>query len=333
MIPHKIKNFTLTLVILFSAIVLLLVTSVAIYKSQSIHTAKEISLILENALANDMSNRMVNPMAQDMTMSENAAEQYFHKRMQTHLLHKNPIHVSSLDSLFQQYLREKQIIAETAIRYIYELDQIQDTLDSKPNSTLYTNAYALPPILLGTKNEIIIQGHAKIATRCILHRGKKLFIIFGTLISLLAALLMYAAYRQMKQHHVPSTGLYKIDRHLTLNIDTLELQYKHQSVTLTPQSAQILKLFLEAPDHYLEYEELETLQWGNNHEITRRREQAIARLRTSLEEISVMHLISVWGSGNKLVIGSKWEAKRMEKFSFPYFKRKTVSFIKRFFVR
>lgn len=348
----KLKNFILIILILISGTMLLLVSTTVIFISQKHNSQKDIQFVLNEAISTDVTNRMAKTYGDlrfgydansisaitiqkkdtasvPRDISKFPVDQRVQKAIQSYLLPKDPIKVKSLDSLFQVLLMQHNIVSQTAIRYTNNL--AKTISDSKPNSNLYSSKYALEEIILGMQDEITIQGYAKVSSIHIFQRGKKIFLISTALILLLTGLLVIAAYHQRRKFTIPTTGLYKIARQLQFDMDKPTLFYKDNAVGMAPQSARLLKLFLEAPEFYLEYDNLEILLWGNINLLKNRREQAVNRLRESLGKIPSLHLINERGVGYRLYIGSKPEPDKTESFvndSVEIVQKSTVDFSK-----
>lgn len=246
------------------------------------------------------------------------------KLLQTYILQKNPPNAYRLDSLFQVTLSKERIGAETAIRYIN--NKTQAVVDSRPNAKLYTSTYALEDINLGVQEEVTIQAFVKIPPQYIIQRGKWVFLIATLSIACVTILLLIAVSVQQKAQTVidPATGFCELSKRYRFDRENAVLYDMENPVGMSHQSARLLQLFINSPNYYLDHEFMEVTLWGSTQLQSNRREQAIARLRKSLEKKPALHIINAWGNGYQLVVGPWWNAKRVEQL----FRHISRSFIK-----
>lgn len=96
---------------------------------------------------------------------------------QDYLTYRNP-NRSILDSLFQASLIEKNIQAQSAIRYIHN----GDTINTCPDNHIYREAYALPSIVYrkdtNKDNNITLQAYVKLPFTTVLTRSPLIIPVF-----------------------------------------------------------------------------------------------------------------------------------------------------------
>lgn len=118
---------------------------------------------------------------------------------QDYLTYRNP-NRSILDSLFQASLIEKNIKAQSAIRYIHNGDTINTCLDSH----IYKEAYALPPMIYridtNKDNNITLQAYVKFSFTTVLIRSPLIVPVFCLwLISLAGIIGVYYSIRNRRK--------------------------------------------------------------------------------------------------------------------------------------
>lgn len=118
---------------------------------------------------------------------------------QDYLTYRNPSR-SILDSLFQASLIEKNIKAQSAIRYIHN----GDTINTCPDSHIYKEAYALPPMIYridtNKDNNITLQAYVKFSFTTILIRNPLIIPVFCLwLISLAGIIGVYYSIRNRRK--------------------------------------------------------------------------------------------------------------------------------------
>lgn len=352
------KRFSPTVAILICSMILLIVSGSLIYRNENRVLRKESKLYLDRALSVDMSNRLKETDSDliyahtfdnssdstyirnndSITFPENIASSQlsinskFQNVIQSFLLHKNPININTLDSLFLSILGINNISAQTMLRYID--NTTKQIYESELGSKISTPIYAFDNIYLGLQNEITIQGFVKLSPLCVISKAKRQFTIVYSTLFLLAGILIFIVSRRKIGYIVPSTGEYNITKDISFDMDKLSLRHRDENIALTPQSAKIFKLLLESPDYFIGYEELGHAMWGNLEKARDRRDKAINRLRESLEPIPNLHIACVWTSGYQLIIGSKQDVEKAETSASRSTNEsnKPGSFIKRLFV-
>lgn len=93
-------------------------------------------------------------------------------------------------------------------------------------------------------------------------------------------------------------------RDITLDLNTREVKIQKRAVTLTPKEFDLMKYFLQNPEHVLSRDQLLDAVWGYTFEgYDRTIDTHINRLRNKIEKdpSSPDYIISVYGVGYKLV--------------------------------
>lgn len=123
---------------------------------------------------------------------------------QDYLTYRNP-NRSILDSLFQVSLITKGIQAQSAIRYIHN----GDTINTCPDSHIYKEAYALPPMIYridtNKNNNITLQAYVKLPFTTVLTRSPLIIPVFCLwLISLAGIIGVYYSIRNRRKVIAPA---------------------------------------------------------------------------------------------------------------------------------
>lgn len=93
-------------------------------------------------------------------------------------------------------------------------------------------------------------------------------------------------------------------REITLDLNTREVKVQKKSITLTPKEFDLMKHFLQNPEHVFSRDQLLDAVWGYTFEgYDRTIDTHINRLRNKIEKdpSSPQYIVSVYGVGYKLV--------------------------------
>jgi DNA-binding winged helix-turn-helix (wHTH) protein len=228
---------------------------------------------------------------------------------QTILLHKNPIHVNMLDSLFRTELQKENIKAQTVIQYT----------DNTTNKTYYSHGDSLPrkgferlpEVIAGIDGEITLRASVKLSPAGIIRNAAP---AMGGITFIWVILMSVLIYFTLKKENV-ATATEQPERNRGQSIDNLYLDadrdcliYNQKEIHLTEQYIQFLSVLLNNPDHFASYEELIKKMHGEIGEKAgkERLSQLVRQMRTKVfVYIPEVELKNVNRRGYKVVLTEK----------------------------
>jgi len=228
------------------------------------------------------------------------------------LLEGNPINLFMVDSLFQTELKKENIYASTAILYKENENKI---LEHNLNKLPLAKMSGTTEHHLGFNDEIFIQGYAQILISNIISRSLNHFLLIAIIwfisTGIFISILFYRHKTSLQTSilntrvkeitKTPSSDWYKINESILFNPEKSSIIYKDKNIPITNQSSQFLKLFLDAPEHFISTETIIQTLWGPLHEDTRL-PQAINRFRAAIRPIPELTLKNIRGKGYQLII-------------------------------
>ncbi len=219
--------------------------------------------------------------------------------IQIYLYQINPIDVNLLDSMFNILLLEKNIQANTAVKYFDNLNK--QVYNSVSDTLMLQDLVFLDEIRLGFQNELTLQGYIKFPFSSIMR--KPLFQISGiTLIWLmLMAGSLYLIFRKEKnaiRKHI------QVLENIYLDTDRNCLCYYEREIELTDMYTKLLGKLLSSPDYFVSNEELIRVLYGKIENGGRERlVQLIKRIREDIiQTVPEMELKNIRSKGYQLII-------------------------------
>lgn len=172
------------------------------FKEQQKGLSSESDIIFKQAIQNEKKQRIGRMLSfhnPQLSPDDIPREEKNEWCIQEYLTYFNP-NRSILDSLFQVSLIEKNIQAQSAIRYIHN----GDTINTCPDSLFYSEAYALPPIVYrkdtNKDNYITLQAYVKFSFTTVLTRNPLIVPVFCLwLISLAGIIGVYYSIRNRRK--------------------------------------------------------------------------------------------------------------------------------------
>lgn len=255
------------------------------------------------------------------------------------LIKNNPIKVSILDSMFQAELRQKGIVAQTAITYRGWFDEKQQKKKlihndaSNPDSTFYQTAQALPLVTLAIPNyssfKIELQGYVKYPASYLLGKVPYFYpalIIYAIIVFSLLSFIFWNI-KKKKYTEVSPESVVSPDSDLLSNetseeyiekgdtdIDITEevfirnngeIIYKGKMVCQLRELRLKLFLFLlQGPNYFQTIEDIRNTVWENSGASNETINKTIGRLRNDLKLIPYpLTVINIHGTGYQLIAG------------------------------
>jgi len=229
---------------------------------------------------------------------------------QNYLVEENPIKVETLDSLFNNTLKEAYSIPfETAIIYkSFNIDTIailRDSMAWSADTMFYKSALPLEPIHvnIGPIKVLSLEGFIKIPFLYWLTKLKDIIIIFF----ITCAIYIYIGRKFIDKVNVPPLKvsprtLQKLSDSLFFDEDKGYLIYENNTIALKDLQLRLFILLLNSPEHFRTYEEMKTSIWNNIDIPQNTVNKTIMRLREKLSAIPIIKLENIRGIGCELSI-------------------------------
>lgn len=227
---------------------------------------------------------------------------------------KNPINVYRLDTIFQQKLKEENILIETAIC-------LTDTINNKNNSCTHFNIASFIPLFtepyMVSSIGISLKTYIKIPRYTLIKRMPTLYWIGLIGWFLFASSIIYAWFcvnkkvpvliKEKEQNTFKQTekvennpNIHIFSPCLTFDKSTRKLLNNGETVKLTRQQQQLLLAFCNAPDNICSIDNLLSQVWKGSKVEENTIQQAISRLNTELKKISDINIEYVFKDSYRL---------------------------------
>lgn len=207
----------------------------------------------------------------------------------------NPICLPSLNNLYDSLLHQAHIPAQTAITYEYEGKKIY----SSPDSVLYQSAYALEPVFIGIHEEhgLILQAFIKLPEWYIgvqfFRMHKNVWVILTVTLFLLFGLIHL---RKKEKTILPipevKRELVRLGENLFFDQIHGTLMYEENTILLTGHKLKLFILLLEHRGCYLHSDFIKETLWPEGSTTKDALAQTVKRLRTDLETMPTLQIIS-----------------------------------------
>lgn len=228
-----------------------------------------------------------------------------------------PLQVQDLDSIFTDKLHQIGYHIHTGVRYMN--NQTNEIEESDPDHLIYMN-HCTPIYYLGLSNEISIQGFYDISYSSIFHRAPLPFILLFIAWLITITGFTFLTLRKKRSNEISYVSVSDISK--TLDSDPViqvseeygiyfdpvksRLYYPTDKfIELSNQPATLFLAFLEAPEHFLTYKQIDHIFWPKQEDTRAVRAQAIKRLREDLSPATLVRVDNINRNGYKLVVVSQ----------------------------
>ncbi|MDR1913020.1 MAG: helix-turn-helix domain-containing protein [Clostridiales bacterium] len=214
-------------------------------------------------------------------------EEKNHVADQVYLQKKNPVNASVLDSLFHNELEKRGISAQTAVICTVNKLEIQY---SSPDTSFYASAIRLENVPIIASDEIELQAFVRIPFSYWLTESKSVYMSFLLLWLLSTGSIVRYLYRKKRNQLslMPLTIVSDTeDTTGELFFDKRRgcLIYKRKAIQLGGMQLEIFTYLLDAPSHFLSYEEIKKVVWKDNNVSQNTINKSIQRLRSKLSAV------------------------------------------------
>lgn len=256
--------------------------------------------------------------------------------LQMYISDKNPNRAYMLDSLFQAELKEAHLPAHTAVCFLKG-----ESLVGCSNETVYQRGVGLDTIIFGEEHSpVCIELCAYVLfpfsyiLSCMPFAWGLLLLWCSSVILIYLWLKRWRkkdimAINNEQKIEILSSGWEKLSHDLFFNPEMGELKNQKQSVFLKMYRLQAFNRLLQAPDHFLKYEDIcrevlnrpleedesseKNKQW--NRSVKKSMGQMITRLREDLADFPEISIENVRNSGYQLIIKSVLSESEMRSVS------------------
>lgn len=230
--------------------------------------------------------------------------------MHSYLLHQAPLNADSLNLLWQERLADSGFSGKTVVRIVTTDWEERDSCAYSADTLYLSQSDSLTTYYLGSRCEVGVTGYlyhpwwmtlswkdwgllAAIIAGCIL-----LFFVQGNLYKLYCHLFVKEKLVEVEVEKevvkevsviVPpksSPHIYRLEKGVYFDADSLLLKRGNEVVSLTPQIVQLLQGFLDARNYRLSDDEVLQLLWPDGNGTLNKLYQNIKRLRDNLSKIS-----------------------------------------------
>ncbi|WP_160034638.1 winged helix-turn-helix domain-containing protein [Parabacteroides chinchillae] len=221
---------------------------------------------------------------------------------QLYLLDRNPIRVSSLDSLLCNELSQNNIPAKIAIVYEAKGEKYCSAVDT----SFYKSAWKLKEVVIGFQRDIVLQVYAKLPVSYIIAQSLPVYtlVLLILVLSVVGGILFLRGNKKIAVLLAP-----KVQRDgILLRSDVLYdkengvLVYADQEITLTNYKLELFNLLLENNGQYVASDILQSAVWPDGLSTKDALMQTVKRLRMDLKEIPFLKVENLRGNGYRLFI-------------------------------
>ncbi len=223
---------------------------------------------------------------------------------------KKFVDLHRLDSILQIELQKHNILAQTAIAYT---DHINDTTCySSDDSSLYRSTWCTPPITLGIRGEITLQGFARPKVLSIIGKDSKSFAIVFIAWVITTGMILFFTFLNKKR--VPVTvqltgNQCQITGDILLDADQRLIVYHGSEIKLTKQLFTLFESLWTRPDHYASYEYLAYTLFESKDlaKVENRLAKSVHRLREVIQDIPELEIDNMPNQGYRILFKNEIE--------------------------
>lgn len=208
-----------------------------------------------------------------------------------------PITPNDFNAIFKEELKEKGITDKTGIVYRHNgIPQYSDNDSLSPQSALRTDIK-----MLDIKNTISVQGWVDYSWRTLLKHTdtKNLWIILVCYIASLAvALFKKKRTKNIEKPAIEEDNLNLCEaRRIKLDLEKRLLYIDNMECSITKMDFDLLRMFLEAPNHYLSREDIRQAFWPKEDSADDKINSHITSLRNKIKNLQGYTIKRIRGKG------------------------------------
>ena len=218
-------------------------------------------------------------------------------------LSKHPLVVGALYEKWQQHLKRQSLSGTFALQLLVS-DKDENITDSVyPDTFLFENCIPEFDITAGYRCEVEAKGFFYFSFFTLM--GVRGF-IYGFIYWLcVVAINIVLLFRNRGQKNVvapTSVYIYHIDQDVMFDANLRNLVFGKEEIQMPPQTAILLKRFLDTPDYILKDEEIKRIFWSDKSNNDPRLHNAISRLRRVFENVPSIEVQRYENTGYQLQI-------------------------------
>ena len=202
--------------------------------------------------------------------------------LHTAYLSKHPLVVDSLYEKWQLHLKQQSLSGTFALQLLVSDKDENITESVYPDSFLHENCIPEFDITAGYRCEVEVKGFFYFS----------FFTLVGWLCAVIINIVIFFRKRWQKNIVAPtSVHIYYMDQGIMFDADLRKLIFGKEEIQILPQTAILLKHFLEAPDYILKDEEIKKIFWSDKSNNDPRLHNAISRLRRVFENVPSIEIL------------------------------------------
>ncbi len=223
--------------------------------------------------------------------------------LHTAYLAKYPLVVDSLYEKWQLHLKQ-QSLSGTFVLQLLVSDKDENITDCVyPDSFLHENYISAFDITVGYRCEVEVKGFFYFSFFTLVGVRGFVYGFIYWLCAVVINIMIFFRKRWQKNIVAPtSVHIYHMDQDIMFDADLRKLIFGKEEIQLPPQTAILLRRFLEAPDYILKDEEIKKIFWSDKSNNVPRLHNAISRLRRVFENVPSIEIQRYENIGYQLQI-------------------------------
>ncbi len=223
--------------------------------------------------------------------------------LHTAYLSKHPLLVDSLYEKWQLHLKQQSLPGTFALQLLVS-DKDENITDCVyPDSCLHENYILAFDITAGYRCEVEAKGFFYISFFTLVGvRGFVCGFIYWLCTVIINIVIFFRKGWQKNIVAPTSVHIYYMDQDIMFDADLRKLTFGKEEIQIPPQTAILLKRFLEAPDYILKDEEIKKIFWSDKLNNDPRLHNVISRLRRVFENVPSIEIQRYENIGYQLLI-------------------------------
>lgn len=243
---------------------------------------------------------------EEVTFKDSLDEESAHQLVEQYIFTKlSPVIPDEFNVLFKKELKERDIVGKTGIVYRHNgIPQYSDNDSVTVRSALRTHIK-----MLDVRNTASVQGWVDYNLKTWLEYTdtKSLWIMLACYIATLGIFLFKKKKKQTTHLEKPmATGS---DSNDYCNLGKIKLDLKRRFLYIdgmecyiTNMDFDLLRMFMEAPEHYLAREDIKQAFWPKENEADNKINSHITSLRSKIKDLEGYAIEAIRGKGYRLVL-------------------------------
>lgn len=223
--------------------------------------------------------------------------------LHTAYLSKHPLVVDSLYEKWQLHLKQQSLSGTFALQLLVSDKDENITESVYPDSFLHENCIPEFDITAGYCCEVEVKGFFYFSFFTLVGVRGFVYGFIYWLCAVIINIVIFFRKRWQKNIVVPtSVHIYQMDQDIMFDADLRKLIFGKEEIQILPQTAILLKHFLEAPDYILKDKEIKKIFWSDKSNNDPRLHNAISRLRRVFENVPSIEIQRYENIGYQLQI-------------------------------